>query len=426
MKIFMIILDGAGDRPLSILDNTTPLEYAKTPGLDGLACRGSMAYISVINETIIPESDSGTMSLLSYNPVVYYPGRGTLEGLGAGFISNSKYSASFRVNFASYSAESKRLDRRTARDITDDELQYLANELRINITSKIEKEIRFHLVAFGHHRGIISITSDTIPLSGNVSNTDPGFIRKNNFNYPVSSFEQKPLACKALDDTVAAKNTAKIINEISQYANETLANSIINYKREKVGKLPANYLIFRDGGSNPKDMPLFYEKFNWSLAIYGQLPSEKAIADLIGARFHYTKALELQLDDTYLRKLASDINNDPSEVVYIHLKGPDEPGHDGKPFEKVKAIETIDKFFISSLVSQIRENDIIIVTCDHSTPCELGLHSTDNVPLLIVAPWTHQKKGQRFTEKCAKAGNLEINYGYEVLEYIKRNVLNEN
>lgn len=80
--------------------------------------------------------------------------------------------------------------------------------------------------------------------------------------------------------------------------------------------------------------------------MYGQLPSEKAIANLIGAEFQYTKALELQLDEQYLRQMAKILIQGCYDVKYIHLKGPDEPGHDHEPWRKVEAIESIDRFFM--------------------------------------------------------------------------------
>ena len=86
MKIYMIILDGAADRKIEMLGNKTPLQVSNTPALDLLVKKGTQTLVTVIDENITPESDSGSMALLSYEPQIYYPGRGTLEGLGTGFI----------------------------------------------------------------------------------------------------------------------------------------------------------------------------------------------------------------------------------------------------------------------------------------------------------------------------------------------------
>lgn len=77
-KTYMIILDGAADRPIKELGNVTPLEKANTPALDYLAKKSKQTMITIIDDEICPESDSGAMALLSYDPLKYYPGRGTL------------------------------------------------------------------------------------------------------------------------------------------------------------------------------------------------------------------------------------------------------------------------------------------------------------------------------------------------------------
>lgn len=180
--------------------------------------------------------------------------------------------------------------------------------------------------------------------------------------------------------------------------------------------------MVRDGGIPPLDLPEFEKKYNWSLAMYGQLPAEKAIADLIGAEFCYTQALELQLDEQYLHKMANKLLKENQDVQYIHLKGPDEPGHDHKPREKIKSIEKIDSFFFKELLQGLLPNDIVIVTCDHATPCELGIHSCDQVPLLICGAGISGDKTIKFSEKDALQGNCKITKAIDILPFIK-NVL---
>ena len=113
MKIYMIILDGATDRKIKMLGNKTPLQMANTPSLDALAKKGMQTLVTVIDKNITPESDSGSMALLSYDPKIYYPGRGTLEGVGTGFIPKGYNYVAFRINFASYDSKLGKLDRRT-------------------------------------------------------------------------------------------------------------------------------------------------------------------------------------------------------------------------------------------------------------------------------------------------------------------------
>ena len=71
------------------------------------------------------------------------------------------------------------------------------------------------------------------------------------------------------------------------------------------------------------------------------------------------------------------------DFVYVHLKGPDEPGHDGDFEGKKKAIEDIDAGFFSRLGDL--SSSFLCVTADHSTPCLVKGHTDDPVPMLILA-----------------------------------------
>lgn len=421
MKIYMIILDGAADRKIKILGDKTPLQVANTPALDVLAKRGMQTLVTVIDENITPESDSGSMALLSYDPKIYYPGRGTLEGLGTGFIPEGYNYVAFRINFASYDKKLGTLDRRTARGLEDEELQILAQDIKENVDlSKFN--VHFKLLAFGHHRGILVFYSNKIKLSGNVSNTDPGFRKNGVWGTPVKDYEPKPLQCLPLDEKEESKITANIVNSFIEQTNKILSKNRVNIKRIEKGELPANYLIFRDGGEEPRAMPQFQDKFGLTLSMYGQLPAENAIAKLIGAKFTFSKSLDLQLDKKFLMNAEKKLVQDEADVKFIHLKGPDEPGHDDKPKEKVKAIEFIDEYFISYLIKDISEDDIVIVTCDHATPCELKIHSTDKVPVLISGGSLGNDESVKFDEENAKKGNLLIEKAVDIFPFIIKKV----
>ena len=422
-KIYMIILDGAADRNILSLGNKTPLEKANTPGLDFLATKSKQSMITIINNEICPESDSGAMALLSYDPLKYYPGRGTLEGLGTGFIPSGYSYASFRVNFASYNKDENILDRRTKRGLSDIELNELSESINKEINLKDLYDVDFKLLAFAHHRGILCFFSKTVELSGNVTNTDPGFKKKGYFGYPVNNYTPIPERCEPLDNTNSAKITSELVNAFQDRAHNILKEHIVNKKRVLSGKLPSNYLLIRDGGGHPKEIPNFREKYNLTLSMYGQLPSECAIAELIGAKFNYSKGLDLQIDKEFLENAEKKLVMDTSDIKFIHLKGPDEPGHDGLPEKKVEAIEIIDKYFITNLIKDIDDSDIVIVTCDHSTPCELGIHSTDDVPLMIYSNKLESDKFNKFCEKNAINGTLNVNKAIEIIPFITNNLL---
>jgi 2,3-bisphosphoglycerate-independent phosphoglycerate mutase len=418
-KILVTILCGAGDRPIARLGGRTPLEAADTPHLDDLARRGAAALIDVIGADVTPESDSGAMALLGYDPLVHYTGRGALEGLGMGFWDGTGSSVGFRVNFASQDRASGRLDRRTARDLTDPELQQLAGEIRAAVDLSA-LGIEYRMKAFGRHRGILGFTSHVHELSGEVSNTDPGFRRVGAFGIPNEHHGGEPDVCLPLEDGEPAARTARAVNEFVRQSSEVLAASEVNARRVAEGKLPANVVLFRDAGHALPSLEGFAERTGRSLALYGQVPAEHGLCRLIGGRFVESKPADGQPEEEYYVEVARALFDDPADVILVHLKGADEPGHDDQPEEKAAALERIDRFYARELVEHAGPDDLVVFTGDHATPCELGIHSTDPVPTVACGPGVEPDDRVRFTEADAAAGGLPVRRAVELMPFLAR------
>src|SRR5262249_26842857 len=90
----------------------------------------------------------------------------------------------------------------------------------------------------------------------------------------------------------------------------------------------------------------------------------------------------------------------------VHLKGPDEPGHDGLHDEKVRRISDIDSGFFSALEKNGLDGRVLCVTCDHSTPWSQKGHSDDPVPVLVRVDKSSQNGSNRFTEREATNGSI--------------------
>ena len=84
MKYVVILGDGMADYPIPQLDNQTPLPYAKKPNMDFLAKHGETGMVKTIPEGIAPGSDAANLSVLGYDPEVYYSRRSPLEAVSMG------------------------------------------------------------------------------------------------------------------------------------------------------------------------------------------------------------------------------------------------------------------------------------------------------------------------------------------------------
>jgi 2,3-bisphosphoglycerate-independent phosphoglycerate mutase len=104
--------------------------------------------------------------------------------------------------------------------------------------------------------------------------------------------------------------------------------------------------------------------------------------------------------------------------VYVHLKGPDEPGHDGDVARKQAIIEAIDRAFFGPFLDGLDLSQVrLAVTADHATPAAKKGHSDDPVPLLLVGEGIAAPPGAvgRFDERHAAEGSLGLRTGKDVL-----------
>ncbi|HDJ89521.1 MAG TPA: 2,3-bisphosphoglycerate-independent phosphoglycerate mutase [Thermoprotei archaeon] len=416
MKLIYFVIDGAADK----INGPTSLERAKKPALDSLTPKGKCGLMYTIGKGIAPESDSAVFSILGYNPHEHYIGRGPVEALGAGFDLKSGYEVAFRANFATIDpATLKIIDRRCGRNLRSDEAAELAKTVD---GIKLELYDGYARVAATiGHRGVVIIGSKTYRLSDNVGNTDPAYIKVGKISMAAKNFEMKLVECKPLDNSIEAKRTAELVNIFTKKVIEILDRHPINIKRASRGDLKANVLLLRDGGGEIIKVKPINELFGMKFIAIAEMPVEKGIARLVGMDVAEVPPPSKDHARDYENRLETTLSLlEKYDAIYVHLKGPDEPGHDGNLEGKIRAIELIDKYFTKPLIESIDlENTAIIVTSDHATPWTHKSHTDDPVPVLIYIPGVDGDGISRFTERECSRGSLGlIEHGWKLLPIV--------
>jgi 2,3-bisphosphoglycerate-independent phosphoglycerate mutase len=424
-KILYIILDGLGDLPLEELEGKTPLEAANTPFMDSLAERGSCGILYPVNKGIAPESDIAVISLLGYDAHKVYTGRGPLENFASG-IEVNKGDLALRVNFATIDTSTdKILDRRVGRSLTTQEASALSKE--INEKVKLE-DAEFIFKNTVGHRGVLVIKAKK-PLKGWITNTDPAYGKEGVFGVALEKFE--PFLCQAqpmpgYENDEGAILAAKLLNEFTRKSKEVLINSQINKKRIQENKLPANCILSRDAGDSLPAFKPIKETTGLNFGCFVQMPVEKGIALLCSMQVVEVPSScgDLKKDYTLWADLTKEKIKE-FDGLYIHIKGPDEPAHDGNFLKKKEIIELIDKYFFGNLLPKIKKEDYVIcITSDHSTVCKLKSHTADPVPLLIYKEGFRDST-QKFGESFRTEGSLKELLGkdliYTLVELAKGN-----
>ena len=136
MKYIVIVPDGASDYPIDILGQKTPLEASDTPFMDSLAKKGILGRVKTVPKGFVPSSDVANLSVLGYDPNLYYTGRGPLEAANLG-IELGENDLALRCNLITAS-DAKLLDY-SAGHITNREAKVLMEHVNKNLgTDKIQ------------------------------------------------------------------------------------------------------------------------------------------------------------------------------------------------------------------------------------------------------------------------------------------------
>ena len=410
IPIMYVLLDGVGDLPDPILNNLTPLDAALTPHLDQLSRMGSMGLAYPAGEGIAPESDVGVFGMLGYDLSEEYVGRGAMEAIGAK-IDFQNGDLALRANFATLQDDGILGDRRAGRDLSKQDTEELADAITHDVQLSHGAELVFRSTVA--HRAIIRIRTPGENLLANISNTDPAYTRVRGMGVAKEGLKELRLQrSEALDSIPGTKLAADLLNEFTENAQRILAEHPVNIRRKSSGQLPANVILARDASCSVPKLDQMQEKYGLNTACLLDMPVEKGIATVTGM----VQVEGGDVDDYSFKAQKAKELLPRFDCVYVHIKGPDEPGHDGDSVLKKDVIQSIDKEFFNMVAEQVLDGRaIVIVSADHSTPCQLKAHSSDPVPVMVSGPGIEQDQSCRFTERDGLQGSLGKMEGKQIL-----------
>jgi len=390
-KVVFLVMDGLADLPIN---GKTPLSEANKPNMDWLAKNGMLGEIIPVPRkfwhdlTKASVSHLGNLGLLGYDVTRYFMKRGPLEAVGSGIPYQLGWLA-LRCNFATVDKNLEVVDRRVGRSTMGlDELARYVNEY-----VKIGAEFIFHRTF--EHRAVLVIKEK---LSDKISNSDP-------YNPGQKVHHVEALAPDA-------KKSAELVQDFIDKARGVIEYHEINSQRIKNGMLPANYILTREAGNTFPGLPNFPKKFKIRKAVAISEPGVmRATCMLAGMD---TIAVPEAKQDYTLKFIFENIENALADYdfVYAHMKGPDEPAHDGDFHKKRVAIEDIDR-----QMAMFRNFDgIVVVSCDHITSTLQRKHEYGAVPVLIFG--RKKDKTKKFDEFNAKKGSLGLITGAELWKFV--------
>lgn len=400
MKYIVLIGDGMADRPLSQLNDRTPLEIANTPNLDNLAQNGCLGLAQTIPANFAPGSDVANLSVLGYPAAEFYTGRAPLEAANMG-LQLGPDDVAFRCNLVTLS------ENESQSVMEDFSAGHIDSATAEELVKTLDAQLGNEQISF--YPGI-SYRHLMVWRGGKTSSecTPPHDISGQNINGHLPQGEG-----------------AEFLLDLMKRSQEILGHHPLNEKRSRSGKSPANSIWLWGQGKAPK-LTTFKDRYQLKGALISAVDLLKGIGVYLGLTIINVPGATGYLDTNYEGKAKAAINAlEDHDFVYLHLEAPDEAGHSGDIEAKIAAIENFDQKIVGPVWEELKKqgNYRLLVLPDHATPVSIKTHSSEPVPFVIYPGCNckQDKSGTGYNEKAAQATNCLIEDGCQLINLLLEN-----
>lgn len=399
MKYVVLLCDGMADYPLEELGGKTPMGASHTPAMDALAKQAVVGLAKTVADHLKPGSDVANLSVLGYDPDLYYSGRSPLEAGSIG-IDMKKSDVSFRCNLVTVSDE-EAYEEKTLLDYCADDISTEEAKELIAYLAEHFNNHSFRLYSGVSYRHCLIWENGTLDIG---TLTPPHDIT----GRPVKKY-------------LPLHQNATILYEMMVRSYDLLKDHPVNKKRLEKGLRPANSIWFWGEGIR-KPLMSFKEKFGLNASMISAVDLLKGIGKFSGMNVISVPGATGYLDTNFRGKADACIAElqKGQDFVYVHIEAPDECGHRYEIQNKVLSLEYIDKEVLAPLLTALNAADEdykILIMPDHATPLSLKTHTNDLVPFLIYQKKRPVKGVPAFTEAYASSTGLVIEKGHTLMNY---------
>jgi 2,3-bisphosphoglycerate-independent phosphoglycerate mutase len=389
MKYIVLIIDGAAGHPLPQRSGKTCLELACTPNLDVLVEEGQIGLTCNVPEGMEPSSAIACMSVLGYNPRLYYRGRSAIEALSMGInIDNGEIV--FRCNLVSIK-NGTMLDY-SAGHITTEE----AKEIMATLNKELG-DASIHFFPGVSYRHILK-------LKGHEASLD------------VCCTPPHDIAGKPIQSYLPSGKGSAILRDLMQRSEAILAGHLVNQARKIRGETEATTIwLFWPSGQIPSLLP-FQTEHGLKAGLITGVDLLRGLAQMAKMEVIRVQGVTDGPDNDYLAQGLGALKAlEKLDLVIVHVEAPDEAGHSGSIEQKIEAIEKTDREIVSRLRTYKGDNLRLLILPDHPTPIDIQTHTREPVPFLLWGPGFNSNGRSRFTELEAMSSGFFIQAGYDIM-----------
>ncbi len=384
--------------PLEELGGKTTLEAADTPVMDRLAEKAEIGMASMVPEDMAPGSDTANLSVMGYDPKIYYTGRSPLEALSIG-VDMADDDVSFRCNLVTLSEKEDKYEDRHMIDHSSSEISTEDAEILLEALKQGLAREGYAFYAGTSYRHLL------VWSHGEVSELTP----------------PHDILTKRVGDYLPED---RVLREMMEKSYEILSAHPLNKERRAKGLHPANSAWFWGAGTRPA-LTSFEERTGKKGVMISAVDLLKGLA--VGADMEriLVEGANGGLHTNYEGKAdaaADALLTGGFDFAYVHVEAPDEMGHQGSTEDKIKAIEYLDGRVIGRItgrLDQAGEDYRIMVLPDHPTPIKVRTHTKDPVPYMI---YDSRKEGggsvRTYGESAARQSGLSWPDGYRLIDHL--------
>lgn len=384
--------------PLEELGGKTTLEAADTPVMDRLAEKAEIGMASMVPEDMAPGSDTANLSVMGYDPKIYYTGRSPLEALSIG-VDMADDDVSFRCNLVTLSEKEDKYEDRHMIDHSSSEISTEDAEILLEALKQGLAREGYAFYAGTSYRHLL------VWSHGEVSELTP----------------PHDILTKRVGDYLPED---RVLREMMEKSYEILSAHPLNKERRAKGLHPANSAWFWGAGTRPA-LTSFEERTGKKGVMISAVDLLKGLA--VGADMEriLVEGANGGLHTNYEGKAdaaADALLTGGFDFAYVHVEAPDEMGHQGSTEDKIKAIEYLDGRVIGRItgrLDQAGEDYRIMVLPDHPTPIKVRTHTKDPVPYMI---YDSRRAGSglvhTYGESAARQSGLSWPDGYRLIDHL--------
>ncbi|MBI2860272.1 MAG: cofactor-independent phosphoglycerate mutase [Chloroflexi bacterium] len=388
MKYCVVIMDGASGLPLPGRGGTS-LELARTPNLDALAAEGVLGLVRTVPPGMEASSACACMSLLGYDPAVYYRGRGGIEARSMG-ISVTGEEVVFRCNLVAvrdglmWSYSSGYISTEEARQLID----------AVNLGLGSDEVIFYPGVSYRH----------ICKLRGHLETLEAVCTPPHN------------ISGRPIEGSLPSGPGSEILRDLMARSEDILRDHPVNASRRSRGEIPATTIWLFWGSGPAPDMPSFREVYGLEAAMTSGVDLLGGLGKMAGIAMLEIPGVTDGLDNDYAAQAEGALRALESyDLVVVHIEAPDEAAHDGCVEHKIGAIEKIDSEMVGRLRAWHKDGLRLLVMPDHPTPIVERTHTDDPVPFLLWGAGFSGNGAGRFTEAEAGRSGLVIQRGHDLM-----------